>query len=89
MPRICFTQNLQRNVACPDEDVSGTTVREVFDAYFGRHPDARSYILDENGGLRSHVVVFIGDTRATDRLGLRDVVEPRSEVCVMQALLGG
>jgi molybdopterin synthase sulfur carrier subunit len=87
--RVCFTQNLQRHVRCPDEELAGTTVREVLDAYFTRHPHARSYVLDEQGGLRPHVVVFTGDSRATDRLGLSDVVERNSEVWVMQALSGG
>ena len=90
MIRVCFTQNLQRHVLCPDEEeLAGTTLREVLDAYFTRHPQARSYVLDEQGGLRPHVVVFIGDSRATDRLGLSDVVERNSEVRVMQALSGG
>ena len=29
--------------------MNGTTVREVLDAYFERHPHARSYILDDQG----------------------------------------
>jgi molybdopterin synthase sulfur carrier subunit len=88
--RVCFTQNLQRHVRCPDEELAaGTTVREVLDQYFARHPDARGCVLDDRGGLRPHVVVFIGDARATDRLGLSDVVERNSEVWVTQALSGG
>jgi hypothetical protein len=87
--RVCFTQNLTRQVACPDEDVSGTTVREVLDSYFARNPDARSYVLDEHGAMRSHVVIFVGDSRATDRLGLADPVPPEAEVLVTQALSGG
>ncbi|MDB4970831.1 MAG: Molybdopterin converting factor [Myxococcales bacterium] len=89
MARVCFTQNLQRDVPCPEEELPGTTVREVLDAYFLRHPEARSYVLDERGGLRTHVAIFIGDCRATDRLGLSDVVERNNEVWVMQALSGG
>jgi hypothetical protein len=87
--RVSFTQNLQRQVRCPDEEVAGTTAREVLEQYFVRHPQARSSVLDEQGALRPHVVVFIGDSRATDRLGLSDVVERGAEVCVMQALSGG
>jgi sulfur-carrier protein len=87
--RIFFTQNLTRHVHCPEEDVAGTTVRAVLDGYFERHPDARSYVLDERGGLRPHVVVFVGQARATDRSALADPVPPEAEVWVMQALSGG
>ena len=89
MARVCFTQNLARHVRCPDADAAGATVREVLDAYFGAHPHARSYVLDEHGGLRPHVVVFVGDARASDRIALADPVAPDAEVWVMQALSGG
>ncbi|MGZ3426258.1 MAG: MoaD/ThiS family protein [Polyangia bacterium] len=64
-------------------------MREVLEAYFGAHPHARSYVLDEHGSLRPHVVVFIGDARASDRVALSDSVTPDAEVWVMQALSGG
>ena len=89
MPRVCFTQNLQRHVRCPEEEVAGATVREVVDAYFARHPHARSYVLDEHGALRPHVVIFVGEARASDRKSLSDAVEAGAEVWIMQALSGG
>jgi molybdopterin converting factor small subunit len=89
MPRVCFTQNLQRHVRCPEEDVAGATVREIVDAYFARHPHARSYVLDEHGALRPHVVIFVGEARATDRKSLSDPVPADAEVWIMQALSGG
>lgn len=89
MARIFFTQNLRRHVACPEEEVEGATAREVLDAYFARHPLVRSYVLDEQGELRHHVVIFVGEARVTDRTGLGDVVPPGAEVWVMQALSGG
>jgi hypothetical protein len=87
--RVFFTQNLARHVRCPDEEIVGTTVRAVLDGYFARHPHARSYVLDEHGSLRPHVVVFIGEARATDRVALGDAVPLDAEVWVMQALSGG
>lgn len=89
MARIFFTQNLRRHVACPEEEVAGETARAVLDAYFDRHPRVRSYILDEHGGLRQHVVIFVGEARVTDRTGLGDAVPPGAEVWIMQALSGG
>lgn len=89
MARVCFTQNLQRHVQCADEEVAGATVRAVLDGYFARHPAARSYVLDEHGALRPHVVIFVGDTRVADRTRLGDAVAADAEVWVMQALSGG
>jgi hypothetical protein len=89
MARVFFTQNLRKHVQCPEEEHAGTTVREVLDSYFERHPIVRSYVLDEHGGLRHHVVVFVGEARATDRSGLGDAVPPGAELWVMQALSGG
>jgi hypothetical protein len=89
MAKVCFTQNLQRHVRCPDEEVVGATVREVLDGYFVRHPSARSYVVDEQGALRPHVVVFVGEARATDRVALTDAVPAGVELWVMQALSGG
>lgn len=89
MARVCFTQNLARHVRCPEAEVGGATVREVLDGYFAAHPQARSYVLDEHGALRPHVVVFIGETRASDRVTLGDAVPAGAELWIMQALSGG
>lgn len=89
MARVCFTQNLRRHVGCPEEEVEGATVREVLDRYFAGHPLVRSYVLDEHGALRQHVLVFVGEARVTDREGLGERVPPGAELWVMQALSGG
>jgi molybdopterin synthase sulfur carrier subunit len=89
MAEVAFTSHLQRHVECPPERVSGGTVREVLDAYFARHPRVRDYVLDEQGALRRHVVVFVGGEQARDRDALTDAVAQGAEVFVMQALSGG
>jgi molybdopterin converting factor small subunit len=89
MPRVAFTQNLQRHVACPPMDVAGATVREVLDAVFSRNPRARGYVLDDQGELRVHMVVFVNGEQVRDRRGLSDAVPENGEVYVMQALSGG
>jgi hypothetical protein len=82
--RVCFTQNLERHVRCPEEEVAGASVREVLDGYFARHPHVRSYVLDERGDLRRHVVIFSGAERVAS------LDEPAAgEVWIMQALSGG
>ncbi len=89
MPRVVFTQNLQRHVACPPADVRGTTVREALDCVFAANPRARGYVLDDQGELRPDMVVFVDGEKAADRRGLTDAVRPDGEIYVMQALSGG
>jgi hypothetical protein len=89
MPRVVFTQNLQRHVACPPCDVDGATVRDVLDAAFAANPRARGYVLDDHGELRPHMTVFVDGRIVGDRVGLTDPVAPSGEVYVMQALSGG
>jgi hypothetical protein len=89
MPQVKFTQHLERHLAAPPQDVNGTTVREVLDNVFGENPQLRGYVLDDQGRLRKHVVVFVDGRLVADRLQLSDSVDPSSEVLVMQALSGG
>ncbi|MFO1045520.1 MAG: MoaD/ThiS family protein [Planctomycetaceae bacterium] len=89
MPRVVFTDNIQRHVPCPPVEVAGTTVREVLDAVFAANERARGYVLDEHGAVRKHMVIFIDGTMIRDRMTLTDPVTPSSEIYVMQALSGG
>jgi hypothetical protein len=89
MVRVAFTQNIQRHVACPPTDVEGRTVREVLDAVFAANERARGYVLDEQGALRKHMMVFVNGEQIVDRAGLSDAVPSGGEVYVMQALSGG
>ncbi|HEX9395693.1 MAG TPA: MoaD/ThiS family protein [Burkholderiales bacterium] len=85
MPRVVFTSNLQRHVACPEAAVRGTTVREALDNVFIKETKMRGYVLDEQGDLRRHVHVYVSGRRAA----LSDAVEASSEIFVLQALTGG
>jgi hypothetical protein len=89
MPRVEFTVNLQRHVACPPVEVPGKTVRDVLDAAFAGNERARGYVLDEQGALRRHMIVFINGEMIRDRERLSDAVPEGGEVYVMQALSGG
>ena len=89
MPRVVFTSNLQRHVNCPETRVASGTVRSALAQVFAAQPQARGYVLDEQGHLRKHVVVFVDGRRVQDRERLCDPVEESSEVYVMQALTGG
>ena len=89
MPRIVFAPAIQRHVACPPCEVAGTSVAAALAAVFCERPALRSYILDDQGGLRRHVAVFVDGRQSLDRRGLSDPLMETSEVYVVQALSGG
>jgi sulfur-carrier protein len=89
VPRVRFTQNIQRHVACPEGMGAGTTVAAVLEDYFATNPKARGYVLDDQGGLRRHIAVFVDGRPMIDRVRLSDSVSPTGTIDVMQALSGG
>jgi sulfur-carrier protein len=89
MPRVSFTPHLQLHLDCPPRDVAGETVRAVLDNLFVEQPKLRSYIVDDQGAVRKHVVIFVDDQMIADREKQSDVVKPESEIFVLQALSGG
>jgi molybdopterin synthase sulfur carrier subunit len=89
MATVVFTPNLARHVACPTTEVEGATVRAILDRVFEDNQRLRGYVVDEQGALRHHMVVFVDGRQIQDRKGLSDPVPPGGEVYVMQALSGG
>lgn len=89
MPTVSFTANIHRHVACPTVSAEGRTVREVLDRVFTDNNRARGYVLDDQGALRKHMIVFVNGQAIADRTHLGDAVSDSAEVWVMQALSGG
>ncbi|MCI0341795.1 MAG: MoaD/ThiS family protein [Planctomycetales bacterium] len=89
MPRVVFTPVLQRHVEATPATVPGATVREALEATFAAVPRLRGYVLDDQGALRHHVVVFVDGEAVRDRERLSDPVTPAAEITVLQALSGG
>jgi hypothetical protein len=89
MPTVSFTPNIQRHVNCPPSGVEGGTVREALEAVFRGNPRARAYVLDEQGAVRPHMVVFVNGQQIRDRRHLSDPVPQGAEIYVAQALSGG
>ncbi len=89
MARVVFTRNLQRHVECPPVTVDADTVGDALDRVFDRVPQLKGYVVDEQGALRKHMVIFVDGEQITDRRRLTDEVRPGGEVYVMQALSGG
>ena len=89
MPRVSFTDNLERHLDCPPTQAVGATVRAVLDEVFAENPRLRSYVLDDQGRVRKHVIVFVNNEMISDRTRLSDPVAESDEVFVFQALSGG
>lgn len=89
MPEVNFTENLRRHLDAPHCSVEAATVREALERVFEMQPRLRGYVLDDQGRLRKHVVVFVNGEMIRDRDGLSDAVAVDAEVLVMQALSGG
>lgn len=86
MARVVFTSHLQRFVVCPEHDVEGATVAAALRPVFEGNPRLRDYVLDEQGALRKHVILFVDGRRTRE---LNDAISPDSEIHVLQALSGG
>jgi molybdopterin synthase sulfur carrier subunit len=89
MPRVIFTGHLRRYLDASSIEVPGTTIREALDRVFAERPRLRGYVLDEQGKLRRHVVVYLRGAPVADRTALADAVGPAEEIYVLQALSGG
>jgi hypothetical protein len=64
-------------------------LRDVLNEYFRENERARGYVLDEQGKVRQHMIVFIDGEMAQDRDRLSDPVKENSLIDVIQALSGG
>jgi hypothetical protein len=89
MAHVSFTRNIQRHVNCPPLEAGGKTVSEVLAKVFQQNPQAESYVVDERGSLRKHMVIFVDGDKVMDRETLSDEVKPESEIHIFQALSGG
>lgn len=89
MAKLVFTQQLRRFTEVPEVDTCAPVLRAALDEAFALNPRLRGYILDEQGHLRRHVVVFIDGRRVHDPVKLDDPLTATSSIHVLQALSGG
>jgi molybdopterin synthase sulfur carrier subunit len=68
---------------------AGRTLRDVIADIERRHPGFAARVLDEAGGLRSYVNVYIDDEDARGRGGSGAAVPDGSEIMVIPAMAGG
>lgn len=89
MPKVIFTGALERFLPAPTVEVEGATVGAALAAVFAARPALKGYVLDDQGALRRHVVVYVNGQPMKDRVRLSDPVGPKDEIYVFQALSGG
>jgi len=89
MPTVSFTSALQRFLEAPSAQVDGATVGDALAAVFAARPALRGYVLDDQGAVRRHVIVFVNGQPMQDRVRLSDPVGADDEIYVFQALTGG
>jgi molybdopterin converting factor small subunit len=70
-------------------EASGKTLADVFADIERRHPGFRSRVLDDAGGIRTYVNVYIGEDDARTKGGTGATVPDGSEVMVIPAMAGG
>jgi molybdopterin synthase sulfur carrier subunit len=69
--------------------VDGSTVGEVLKALDAAHPGFADRILDDEGGLRRFVNVFVADDDVRFLQGLDTPVPDGTEVAIIPAVAGG
>jgi sulfur-carrier protein len=66
-------------------EVSGSTLSQALESLFTLEPGLRVHILDEDGAIRPHVLIFVDGVRGS----LQDGVGDESKIQVLQAVSGG
>ena len=67
-------------------EASGGTVGAVLDDLDRRYPGIAFRVIDEQGRVRTHMRVFVGEEAARDR---ESAVPPGTEIYIVGALSGG
>jgi len=70
-------------------EVEGATVGQVLEAVGKQHPGVKSRVLTEQGEIRPHINVFVGERNCRFEQGLNTVVPDGAEVLILAAVSGG
>jgi molybdopterin converting factor small subunit len=80
-----FAGDAERVEVEPDD----ATVGGVFAALEGDHPALRRRLTDEQGALRRHVNVFLGNDNIRDLNGLGTPLADGDELLILPSVAGG
>jgi sulfur-carrier protein len=70
-------------------EISDGTLRTALDALFAAYPVIRDRVLTEQGEIREHVNVFVGNAAARSAGGLATPVVNGVEISIIPAISGG
>ena len=70
-------------------EMPGRTVGDALRGLAERHPGVSSRVLDEQGSVRRHVNVFVGDLSIRDTGGLSTELRDGSTIFLLAAVSGG
>jgi molybdopterin synthase sulfur carrier subunit len=65
------------------------TVAEVLEALWKEHPGLRDRIVDEQGAVRQHINIFVGEEAIRFADGLATRVPAEAEIMIVPAVSGG
>lgn len=68
---------------------SPATLAEALSALWKLHPGLRDRVITEQGQMREHVNIFIGDEDVRYTGGLTSRVSPGSDISIVPAISGG
>jgi sulfur-carrier protein len=68
---------------------SPATVADALESLWQRHPGLRDRILDEQGAVRQHINIFVGDEAIRFADGLSTRVTNSAEILIVPAVSGG
>ncbi len=83
------TQLRTLTAGAAEVDVDGSTVGEVLKSLDAAHPGFAERLLDEQGGLRRFVNVFVADDDVRYLQGLDTAVPDGATVSIIPAVAGG
>jgi hypothetical protein len=69
--------------------IDAATIADIVAAVDQRWQGLADYIIDEQGALRKHVNIFVGDDLLRDKQTLSDRVSADTKIFIVQALSGG
>lgn len=70
-------------------ETGGQTLAELFRVLGERYPGVRSRVLTEQGEIRPHINVFVGERNSRFEDALETVVPDGSDVLILAAVSGG
>jgi molybdopterin converting factor small subunit len=70
-------------------NIKADSIKDVVDDLSFNFPELKRHLLDENGGIRSFVNVFVGDDDIRDLQNERTSVKDDSVISIVPAIAGG